>query len=38
MVIIAEMSVVGTFEKKGHMFADIHVNLFDEANDEVVQY
>ena len=35
-VIIAEMSVVGTFEKKGHMFADIHVNLFDEANDEAL--
>lgn len=35
-VIIAEMSVADFFEKKGHQFADVEVNLFDEANDEAL--
>tara|TARA_E500000331_G_scaffold129826_1_gene126966 strand:+ start:4396 stop:5223 length:828 start_codon:yes stop_codon:yes gene_type:complete len=35
-VVIAEMSVIDTFEKKDHLFADIEVNLFDEANDDAL--
>ena len=35
-VVIAEMSVEDYFEKKGHQFADVLVNLFDEANDEAL--
>lgn len=35
-VIIAEMSVADFFEKKGHEFADVDVNLFDEANDDAL--
>lgn len=35
-VVIAEMSVVDTFEKKGHLFADVSVILFDEANDDAL--
>ena len=35
-VVVAEMSVSDYFEKKGHKFADVQVNLFDEANDEAL--
>ena len=35
-MIVAEMSVVECFEKKGHQFADVDVNLFDEANDDAL--
>ena len=35
-VVVAEMSIVEYFEKKGHEFADVDVNLFDEANDEAL--
>ena len=35
-VIVAEMSVADYFEKKGHQFADVDVNLFDEANDDAL--
>lgn len=31
--IIAEMSVADYYEKKGHEFVDVQVNLFDEADD-----
>ena len=31
--IVAEMSVAGVFEKRGHEFVDTVVNLFDEADD-----
>ena len=35
-VIVAEMSVTDFYNKKGHEFADVEVNLFDEANHEAV--
>lgn len=31
--IIAEMNIVDFYEKKGHEFIDVDVNLFDEAGD-----
>lgn len=35
-IVVAEMNVVDFFEKKGHEFADVDVNLFDEANDDAL--
>lgn len=32
--IITEMTVTDFWEKKGHEFVDVDVNLFDESNDE----
>ncbi|MEX0941536.1 MAG: hypothetical protein WD002_03235 [Pseudomonadales bacterium] len=32
--IIAEMDIDNFYEKKGHEFIDVNVNLFDEANDD----
>lgn len=33
-VIVTEMSVTDFYEKKGHEFVDVDVNLFDEATDD----
>ncbi len=33
-VVVAEMSVVDFYEKKGHKFVDVDVNLFDDSTNE----
>jgi hypothetical protein len=34
--LIAEMSINKVFEKKGHEFVDVEVNLFDESQNACV--
>ena len=34
--LIAEMSINNVFEKKGHEFVDVEVNLFDESQNACV--
>lgn len=35
-IIVSEMTVKDFYNKKGHEFADVEVNLFDEANDRAL--
>ena len=34
--LIAEMQIKDCYDKKGHEFVDVDVNLFNEHNDECI--